>query len=539
MADRSACAPSDACWWQRGVVYQIYPRSFQDTDGDGTGDLPGVIRRLDYLVDLGIDAVWLSPFFRSPMCDFGYDVSDYCDVDLVFGTLADAERLIAEAHARDLRVIVDFVPNHISDQHLWFQESRSSRDNPKRDWYIWRDPAPDGGVPNNWISTFGGSAWEWDAATGQYYLHSYLAEQPDLNWRNPEVQEAMFDVLRFWMDRGVDGFRVDVLWKLVKDAHFRDNPPNPDHQPGVLWSFEHEQIHCESQPEVHDLVQLMRRELDAYGDKALIGELYFDFPELVTYYGKRLDGFHLPFNLALVLNPWDANTVADLIRRYEAALPDGAWPNWVLGNHDQSRVASRIGDAQARVAAMLLLTLRGTPTIYYGEELGMRDGEIAPEEQVDPAGIGVEGLNRNPQRTPMPWIGEPGAGFTTGCPWLPLAADACQCNVACQAVEPDSMLSLYRDLLRLRRAEPALALGGYERVWSSGDVLAYIRTDGETRFLIALNLGDTPATLPGIEPGTVVIGTHPGRTGHDVDSALILDPNEGVLVRLCLGASNR
>jgi alpha-glucosidase len=532
MAERSAIAPSDACWWQRGVVYQIYPRSFQDSDGDGTGDLTGVIRRLDYLVGLGIDAVWLSPFFRSPMKDFGYDVSDYRDVDPIFGTLADAERLIVEAHDRDLRVIVDYVPNHTSDQHPWFVESRSSRDNPKRDWYIWRDPAPDGGVPNNWISTFGGSAWAWDDATGQYYLHSYLTEQPDLNWRNPDVQEAMLAVLRFWMDRGIDGFRVDVLWKLAKDAEFRDNPPNPHHESGVLWSFEHEPVYSESRPEVHDLVRMMRREVDAYDDTVLIGELYFDFPELVPYYGERLDGCHLPFNLALVINPWRAGTVADLILRYEAALPEGAWPNWVLGNHDQSRLATRIGDAQAWVAAMLLLTLRGTPTIYCGEEIGMRDGQIAREDEVDPAGRMVEGMNRDPERTPMQWAPGPGAGFTTGQPWLPIAADADRRNVAVQTADPGSMLSLYRDLLSLRRQEPAMAVGGYERVWSEGDVLAYIRTDGKTRFLVALNFGGEAASLPEVGEGTVVLGTDRSREGAQVAGHLTLAPNEGAIVRI-------
>lgn len=532
MADRSACAPSDACWWQRGVIYQIYPRSFQDSDGDGTGDLPGVIRRLDYLVDLGIDAIWLSPFFRSPMRDFGYDVSDYCDVDPLFGSLADAERLIAEAHARGLRVIVDFVPNHTSDQHPWFVASRSSRDNPKRDWYIWHDPAPDGGVPNNWPSVFGGSAWAWDEGTGQYYLHSYLTEQPDLNWRNPEVQRAMLDVLRFWMDRGVDGFRVDVLWKLVKDDRFRDNPPNPHQDPDDMWSFEHLHIYNESRPEVHDLVRMMRRELDRYGDKVLIGELYFDFPELVPYYGERLDGCHLPFNLALVINPWRADVVADHIRRYEAALPDGAWPNWVLGNHDQSRIATRIGEAQTRVATMLLLTLRGTPTIYYGEEIGMTDVPIANEDQVDPAGFAVEGMNRDPQRTPMQWAPGPGAGFTTGEPWLPIAADADGRNVAVQRDDPGSMLALYRNLLRLRRAEPALALGDYERVWSEGDVLAYIRTDGETRFLVALNFGDKPAVVESVGEGSVALGTDWCRSGRDVSGEVRLGSNEGIVIRL-------
>jgi glycosidase len=365
-----------AHWWQTGVIYQIYPRSFQDTNGDGIGDLKGIERRLDYLASLGIDAIWISPIYPSPMADFGYDVADYCGVDSRFGALADFDDLLAQTHARGLKVLLDFVPNHTSDRHPWFVESRSSRDHPKRDWYIWRDAAPDGGPPNNWISDFGGSAWEWDEATRQYYYHAFLKEQADLNWRNPAVQAAMYDVMRFWFDRGVDGFRIDVLWHMVKAADFPDNPPNPAFQPGMGEMHRVLQLHSTDQPEVHGIAADMRAIADSYsamgrGERVLIGEIYLPVNRLMHYYGWERAGVHLPFNFQLVDAPWEARVLATLIADYEAALPPGGWPNWVLGNHDRPRVAAKRGQAQARVAAMLLLTLRGTPTLYYGDELGL------------------------------------------------------------------------------------------------------------------------------------------------------------------------
>jgi alpha-glucosidase len=494
--------------------------------------LPGIIARLDHLVELGVDAVWLSPFYRSPMADFGYDVADYCDVDPIFGTLADAERLVTEAHARGLKVIVDFVPNHTSDQHPWFLESRSSRDNPKRDWYIWRDSAD--GPPTNWTSLFGGPAWTHDPATDSWYLHLFLEQQPDLNWRNPEVQQAMLDALRFWMDRGVDGFRVDVIWLMIKDDQFRGNPPNPAQDPANPHSPALLPLYSANRPEVHEIVRLMRRTLDEYEERVLIGEIYLEFPELVRYYGEDLDGCHLPFNFSLILNRWDAATVHRLVTEYEEALPPGGWPNWVLGNHDQSRLATRIGDAQARNAAMLLLTLRGTPTIYYGEELGMRDVEIPTERQVDPAGKVIPGMNRDPERTPMQWEPGPGAGFTTGEPWLPIGPDVEQVNVATQRDDPGSMYTLYRRLLTLRRQEPALSRGDYERLWLTNDVLAWIRTDGTHRFLVAINFAAAPATVDigARQNGRVVLGTDERRSRIDVVGQLDLAPNEGVIVRL-------
>jgi alpha-glucosidase len=306
---------TDTAWWQHGIVYQVYPRSFQDSNGDGVGDLEGIRRRLDHLVWLGVDAVWISPFYPSPMADFGYDVSDFCGVDPLFGTLEDFDRLLADAHARGLKVILDFVPNHSSDQHPWFHQSRASRENPKRDWYIWRDPAPDGGPPNNWLANFGGSAWEWDSTTGQYYYHAFLPEQPDLNWRNPDVRAGMCDVLRFWLDRGVDGFRVDVIWHLMKDPQFRDNPPNPAWHPGQPGIDRLLQVHSADHPDIHDVVAQLRAVLEDYPrDRVLIGEIYLPLERLVAYYGEELEGAHLPFNFQLIFAAWNAEEIARIVK---------------------------------------------------------------------------------------------------------------------------------------------------------------------------------------------------------------------------------
>uniref|UniRef100_UPI0020C614AE alpha-amylase family glycosyl hydrolase n=1 Tax=Sphingomonas bacterium TaxID=1895847 RepID=UPI0020C614AE len=325
-------------WWETGVVYQVYPRSFADTDGDGVGDLPGIEHRLDYLAGLGVDALWLSPIFPSPMADFGYDVADYTGVAPVFGTLAAFDRLLAAAHARGLRLLLDFVPNHSSDQHPWFVESRSSRTNPKRDWYIWRDPAPGGGPPNNWVSDFGGSAWAWNAGTGQYYLHAFLKQQPDLNWRNPAVKAAMLDALRFWLDRGVDGFRIDVLWHIVKAADFPDNPPNPAWGPQLGERDRVLQHHSTDQPEAHAIASEMRALADSYGGRVLIGEIFLPNDRLARWFGTpERPEVHLPFNFALIEGAWAAGAVRRTIAEYEASLPAWGWPNWVIGSHDAAR----------------------------------------------------------------------------------------------------------------------------------------------------------------------------------------------------------
>jgi alpha-glucosidase len=526
---------SELLWWQRGIVYQVYPRSFQDDSGDGIGDLAGIARRLDYLKWLGVDAVWLSPIFRSPMVDHGYDVSDYCDIDPSFGTLADFDGLLARAHALDLKLILDFVPNHTSDQHAWFRQSRASRQDPKRQWYLWRDPAPGGGAPNNWLSNFGGSAWEWDAQTGQYYYHAFHKAQPDVNWRNPEVRKAMYDVMRFWFDRGVDGFRIDVLWHFIKDALLRDNPSNPDWRPGMPPHKALLQKFSTDQPEMAEIIRELRQVADRYPERVLIGEIYLPVERLVAYYGQNGDGVHLPFNFQLVTLPWDARAIADAIARYERVLADDAWPNWVLGNHDQPRLATRIGLDQARVAAMLLLTLRGTPTIYYGEEIGMHDVEVPTTMRQDPQGRGMPGtgMERDFYRTPMQWSAGEKSGFSESAPWLPLADDAIHVNVEAQREEPTSLLRLYRSLIRLRRAEPVLVEGRYTALPAGGDTLAYFRETEEARLLVALNLGHAPASVacPGIR-GSVVLGTAPGREAARIAETISLAPDEGVIVRV-------
>jgi len=525
-------------WWQSGVIYQVYPRSFYDNDGDGVGDLNGIAAKLPYLEALGVDAIWISPIFPSPMADFGYDVSNYTGVDPIFGTLDDFRALLAGAHGRGIRVILDYVPNHSSSEHPWFIESRSSRVNDKRDWYIWRDPAPDGGPPNNWRSVFGGSAWTLDPATGQYYYHAFLNEQPDLNWRKPAVREAMFDALRFWLDLGVDGFRIDVIWHLMKDQELRNNPPNQEPRRAKSPYYELLPIYSCDQPEIHELIAAMRALADGYdGDRVLIGEIYLPIDKLITYYGPEGEGIHLPYNFQLIRLPWEARTIAAAVDAYEALLPDFAWPNWVLGNHDKPRIASRAGAAQARVAAMLLITLRGTPTIYYGDELGMRDVPIPPELEQDPFGKNVpgRGLGRDPVRTPMQWSNAAHAGFTTATPWLPVADDYRTFNVESEESDPASMLTLLRRLLALRREQPALHAGAYSSVAASGDVVAYVRKDESSLFLIVLNLGPAPAVfdLPSRElHGRIVLSTFLDRDGEAVNDALSLRGDEGVIVRL-------
>ena len=474
------------------MIYQVYPRSFQDTNGDGVGDLKGIGQRLDHLVRLGVDAVWISPIFPSPMRDFGYDVSNYCDVHPLFGSLADFDALLAAAHARGLKLILDFVPNHTSNLHPWFQESRASKQNPKRDWYVWRDPRPDGSPPNNCESEFGGTAWTLDDATGQYYYHAYLKEQPDLNWRHPDVERAMCDVLRFWFNRGVDGFRVDAIHHLHEDVEDRDNPLNADWRQGMAPNERLVQIRTIDQPGTHASIRIMRKVADEYPDTVMIGEAYLPIDRLMAYYGADLTGFHLPFNFHLISTAWRPGAIASLIETYEAALPAGGWPNWVLGNHDRSRVASRIGAPQARVAAMLLLTLRGTPTIYQGEEIGMLDVTIPPELVQDPFERNVPGFGhgRDPVRTPMPWSSKANGGFTEGRPWLPLNADADVLNVEAQAVDPLSMLSLYRALIQLRRGVEALVSGELKLLPTTDHLLAYERKLGGERLIVVLNMSD-------------------------------------------------
>lgn len=528
-----------ASWWKTGVIYQVYPRSFKDSNSDGIGDLAGITQRLDYLRWLGVDALWLSPIYPSPMADFGYDISNYTGVHPLFGTLQDLDTLVQQAHLRDLKVILDFVPNHTSDEHPWFQESRGSRENEKRDWYLWRDPAPGGGPPNNWTSMFGGSAWQFDPRTGQYYLHLFDVKQPDLNWRNPQVRRAMYDVLRFWLERGIDGFRVDVMSLLLKDSELRDNEMNPLWKPGDPPYMRQKMQYNDDLPEIHEIVREMRAVLDGYDDRVLIGELYLPVPRLMRYYGQQLDEAHLPFNFQLVTMPgWEARAIRELVDSYEAALPSGAWPNWVLGNHDKSRIATRVGRDQARLAQMLLLTLRGTPTCYYGDEIGMEDVAIPLEQIQDPQGRDDPRHSRDPQRTPMQWDTSANAGFCSPDvqPWLPVAGDYQHFNVVEEQQDPRSMLMLTRALLERRRIYDALTAGDYRSVEQDNPTcFVYERHYHERRCLIALNFSEDEqvVALPYSE-GRIVLSTYMDMDGANERelSALCLRPNEGVLMEV-------
>ena len=530
----SPIVPMDHSWWRSGVIYQIYPRSFRDANADGIGDLRGIAVKLDYCVWLGVDALWLSPIFPSPMADFGYDVADYMDIASIFGSLTDFDALLAHATRRGLKIILDYVPNHTSNQHPWFTASRSSRSDPKRDWYLWQDPAADGGAPNNWLSNFGGSAWEWDASTHQYYYHSFLKEQPDLNWRNPDVVAAMHEVLRFWLRKGVAGFRIDVLWMLIKDDQWRDNPPNPAYQAGMPLFNSQIPLYTADRPETLEIIAGLRAVVDEFKDRILIGEIYLPLERLVAYYGRDLCGVQLPFNFQLLQTRWNARNIADLIDRYEAALPAGGCPNWVLGNHDNPRIASRVGAAQARVAGMVLLTLRGTPTMYYGDEIGMHNVPIPAGRIQDPLEKNVPGLGRDPSRTPMQWDASPNAGFGDS-PWLPIAGDAAEVNVTVEAGDQASMLSLYRRLLQLRRQHAALSVGNYKAVAATGALLAYVRYIHAERLLIVANLGSQTADFEFQSVGrahSLLLSTYlDGETRFSV-SKLFLRPDEGVIIVL-------
>ncbi|MGB7787042.1 MAG: alpha-amylase family glycosyl hydrolase [Salinimicrobium sp.] len=524
-------------WWQKEIIYQVYPRSFKDSNGDGTGDLQGIIEKLDYLKDLGVKGVWVSPFYPSPMADNGYDVSDYTGVHPMFGTMEDFDRLVEEIHQRDLKLILDFVPNHSSDEHPWFLESRQSKDNPKRDWYIWKDPKPDGSEPNNWLSEFGGPAWTLDEKTGQYYLHTYLNKQPDLNWRNPEVQEAILDCMKFWLDKGVDGFRVDVMWQMIKDKQFRDNPPNPDFSEEMSPYDRLLPVYSTDQPEVHEVVRMMRDLTDQYDETVLIGEIYLPINELVSYYGKDNEGAHLPFNFQLIELPWDARQIEAAVNEYEASLPAEGWPNWVLGNHDKSRIASRVGPEQAKIAAILLLTLRGTPTMYYGDELGMHNVDIPLEKVQDPREKNVpgKGFGRDPERTPMQWDASENAGFTAGDPWLPVMNSYKEVNVAAELEDESSMLNFYKKLIRLRAQEPALNVGDFFPVAAKGNVLSFRRSGVDKDFLIVLNLsGGKEKANPDIADwkGIIRFSTSPEMEGQQIEGEIDLEPNQGFVIEL-------
>jgi alpha-glucosidase len=481
---------NDFLWWRDGVIYQIYPRSYADSNGDGIGDLAGITARLEYLSDLGIDAIWLSPFYPTPDKDFGYDISDYLNVDARFGSMADFDQLVAEAHRRGIRIILDLVLNHTSDQHPWFIESRSSLRNPKRDWYIWKDH------PNNWQASFGGKAWEYDPVTGQYFLHLFTKEQPDVNWRNPEVRKAQLDVFRFWLERGVDGFRLDVFNAYFKHSDLLDNPPKF----GVRGFDRQRHIYDIDQPEMMPFLQEMRFLLDSYPERYAVGETYFATPQkTVSYCGPtRLHAaFSFDFTSTNLFYPWNPRWVMEQVGKREQNFnPAGIWPTTVMSNHDLPRAASRYSrgeeDAQAFLAMALLLTLRGTPFMYYGEEIGMRDIHLRRSEILDPPGQKYWPIykGRDGCRSPMQWDDTPFAGFSTTQPWLPVHPNYTRRNVRLQQAYPESLLNFTKKILKLRKELPALRQGDFIPLDTPTGMLAFLRQTDNQSVLIAMNFSN-------------------------------------------------
>ncbi|MBM3660092.1 MAG: DUF3459 domain-containing protein [Actinobacteria bacterium] len=525
-------------WWRDAVLYQIYPRSYADANGDGVGDLPGITAHLDHLAWLGVDAIWISPITVSPNADWGYDVADYCDVDPALGTLADVDALIAAADARGIRVVLDLVPNHTSIEHPWFVEARSSRDAPHRDWYVWADPAPDGGPPNNWVSTFTGPAWHLDDATGQYYMRSFLPEQADLNWGNPEVRAEFERILRFWFDRGVAGFRIDVAHMLVKDAQLRDNPPTDDTDFWMDQFRGQRQEYNANRPEVHDVYRRWREIAEEYDPtRLLLGETHvFDVDAIARFYGHD-DELGLAFNFFFLYADFDVATLRRVVGEADAAIPsDRGWPVWAGSNHDKTRFPTgwAKGDERlARVALMMLLTLRGTPVLYYGDELGMPDTHVPDDRLLDPVTIAVgRVVDRDAARTPVPWTGDvaTGAGFTAPGvePWLPFG-DVAACNVADQREDPGSMLHFTRDLLALRRATVELRRGGYTDVSIRGsEVWSFLR---DSTVQVVLNLGDAPDRVPVcLQNARVLLATDRVSEGAPVSGLLEIEGRRGVVI---------
>jgi alpha-glucosidase len=519
-------------WWQRAAIYQLLVPSFLDTDGDGLGNLDGITERLDYLEWLGVNAIWLSPCYPSPLKELGYDVSDYCNVEPRFGSLKTFDRLLDEAHERHMRVILDWVGNHTSAQHPWFRESRASRSSARRNWYLWRDARPDGSPPNNWVSVFGGSVWQWDAATSQYYMHTFLDSQPDLNWREPAVRAAMLSALEFWLDRSVDGFRLDAAPLFFKDPEWRDNPVNPDYRAGELPDGTLLPVHTRNQPGLHELFAELRALVGRYGgDRVLLGEFYVPFAELAGFYGDAVPELHLPLNLSLTWSKWDAETIGRTIAEYHSAVEGRGWPTTTLDTHDQQRIVARAGIEHARVAVMLLLTQRGTPTLYYGDEIGMRGVDIPAEQGIDPQGRRT-GRNRDPTRTPMQWSSETHAGFSPVEPWLPVGVDRDTANVASQSRDAGSLLTLTRRLLELRTREPVLIDGAQVALPAAPELVAYQRGDTQRRLLVVLNFAHAAATHALQSDGRVLLSTFLDREGEQVAAQVRLRANEGLVIEL-------
>jgi len=537
-------------WWRDRVIYQIYPRSFRDSNGDGIGDLNGIRSRLEYLVELGVSALWLSPIYPSPDVDFGYDVSDYCAIDPKFGSMQDFETLLQEAHARGLRIILDLVLNHTSDQHAWFRQSRQDRTNPYQDWYLWRDPAPNGGPPNNWLSMTGGPGWEFVPERGQYYFHLYYRQQPDLNWHNPAVRKAIMDVMRFWLDKGVDGFRLDIVNAYFKDDQFRNNPRKFGLRPFDMQ----EHLYDSDRPEMLPLLKDMRALVDEKPERYLVGEPFIPIPPLNFLYSGTAaraaryagpDRLHAILCFDLLHSNWNAHHYQRAIRDWESALAGTAWPTYVLGNHDNPRPATRLAigeqDARLKVAAMLLMTLGGTPFIYNGDEIGMRDIKVPRSQIQDPVGKKYWPIypGRDGCRAPMQWNAQPGAGFTSSDhPWLAIHPDFITRNVHNQRNDPDSLLTFYRKLIHLRQQFAHLVSGQLVLEENTPhSILAYRKQAADQQALICLNFSSRPVqlTLPvnGSQSWQVLLSTHRPTDAQITQSSLLLEGNEGLVLNCC------
>lgn len=533
-----------ASWTRNSVVYQIYPRSFKDSNGDGIGDLQGIIDSLDYLNDgtansLGIGAIWLSPIFPSPMKDFGYDITDYNSIDPLFGDMRTFNNLVAECHWRGINVIIDFVFNHTSDLHPWFLESKTAKNNPKSDWYIWKDPAPDGSAPNNWLSVFGGPAWEYVPERNQYYLHSFTKEQPDLDRRNPDVEKEAQRILHFWLDHGVDGFRVDAANHLLKDLLFRDEPLNPDYIEGTTkpW-YKYLHPYMRNRPDNPELLGSMAQFVGTYGDTAMITEANIPYIDMRKYYRSSLNHRLIPFNFNLFKLPWDAKAYEKSIEEYESILDPLDLPTIVLGNHDRARLVTRIGKENARIAAMLSLTLHGMPFIYNGDEIGMSNTPIPKDAIQDPFGKITEREGRDPQRTPFQWNTKKYAGFSTHKPWLPVNENYQHCNVEKETADHTSLLSLYKALIHIRNASPALKHGTYQTIKTKNPSLfVYIRKEKKETVLVVLNFSDKQTHLKlrnKKDQGICVITTYMDQKDPSPVSlsTLPIRPQEGLLITL-------
>jgi alpha-glucosidase len=536
--------PIEKPWYQNAVLYHIYPLSFADSNGDGFGDIKGIIDHLDYLQNghsdsLGVGAVWLSPIYLSPMADWGYDVADYRTIDPRFGTMTDFDSLVRGVHKRGMKLLMDYIPNHTSILHEWFSDARMSKAAAKRDWYIWADAKPDGRAPNNWLSYFGGSAWTWDEHSGQYYLHSFLPQQPDLNWRSPQVREEMLNVLRFWLARGVDGFRTDAAYGLVKDDQLRDDPPNPSYRPGISDPAEQNlRVHSAGQSTLPEVIGAFCDVLAEKADTFLLSEVYLNIPGLHELYQACIKHpIHAPFNFNLMSLSWGASSYRDFIDEYEASLGVHDWPNYVLGNHDRHRLVTRVGPARARILAMLQMTLRGLPVIYYGDELGMADVRVPARSIRDPWEIRVPGLGlgRDGSRTPMPWTDDV-HGFTAGEPWLPMGSAIDRINVAREERDPDSVLAMYRHLISLRQTCPAFLEGTYQSLdLTSPNVFGYSRKTDYQEMMVILNFDQSSTQLVlSKSVGTWVAGTHEvmGDGAFQAEGLIKLRPYEGRVYEL-------